>query len=684
MTTLESPVSELHRIGKSQAGKLRRLGIVTAGDLLWHLPQRYEDVSAITPIAKIQPEVLATIRGRVELVKNRRSFRRKMMITEIQIADDSGQLQAIWFRQPYIGKVLKPGDEIFLVGKPKPNLLGLQLVNPVYEKVKDQPIHTASIVPFYQLTEGLSHKQIRFLIKTSLDTIGDIHDELPDNIRRAEKFTLLSRALQQVHFPSSEAELQQAIARLKFEELFWLQLKVAYAKKFYQQQAASRLAFKETEIKEFVDSLPFKLTDDQRRTAWEIIKDLASVTPMNRLLQGDVGSGKTVVAALAMYNTTLNSHQSVLMAPTELLALQHFRELQSLLPKLSVALLTAKQKYIGPTAVSKAGIVKALGRQEIDIVVGTHSLLSEGIGVKNLGLVVVDEQHRFGVAQRQRLTEISRNKKSPHLLSLSATPIPRTLALTLYGDLSISTIRQKPLGRKPIITRLIEEAKRPQAYEFIRQKISQGQLIFVICPLIDESDILGVASVTKEQAKLQNEVFPDLSVRYLHGKMRSEEKKKLLNDFNDGAFPILVTTSVIEVGIDIPSATVMVIEGADRFGLAQLHQLRGRVGRSDAQSYCLLFTGSRSAMTLERLRLVCRESDGFALAEADLKLRGEGEVFGTRQSGIVNFKIAQIHDIDLIKKSHAWVSKVVTDDDDLKFYCSIEAKLKTTGVIHWE
>jgi ATP-dependent DNA helicase RecG len=405
---------------------------------------------------------------------------------------------------------------------------------------------------------------------------------------------------------------------------------------------------------------------------------------MNRLVQGDVGSGKTVVAALGILSSALNSYQSVLMAPTEVLAVQHYQTLEKLLPNMPKALLTAQHASRNGKKTTRANILEGLADQETLFIVGTHSLIQKDLHIPNLGLAIIDEQHRFGVEQRKTLMSIRHDVMVPHLLSLTATPIPRTLALTLYGDLELSTIKQMPQGRKPIITRVIDEKHRAKAYQFIRQAVKKGEQIFILCPLINESDKSESKSVLAEYARLKDVIFPDLEIRYLHGKLKSLEKKKILDDFKVGAFPILVTTSVIEVGIDIPKATIMVIEGAERFGIAQLHQFRGRVGRNDLQSYCLLFTDSTSDSTKQRLTLLTKSNDGFALAEADMKLRGEGEVFGTRQSGIVNFKIATLRDTDLIQSAKKHVQKLVADDMNLAYYKSIEHKLDERVAMHWE
>ncbi|MEK7584182.1 MAG: ATP-dependent DNA helicase RecG [Patescibacteria group bacterium] len=683
MVRLSDTISTLHHIGRKTEPKLNRLELYTVGDLLWHLPTRYEDLSQVIPVNAVESGQMVTVKGRVQSLSSRRSFRRRMTITELRLTDGTGTASAVWFNQAYIAKMLKAGDEMYLSGTAQKNLTGIQFTNPVYEKVRERQLHTAQIVPYYTLTAGVTHKQLRFLIDTALEQAEDIVDELPAEVIDGEKLPALHTALRTVHFPDNPEQLEAGKKRLKFEELFWAQLRVGYARKAYEKKRALRIGWSEQEAQRFVASLPFILTDDQRRAAWETLNNIRTTKPMNRLIQGDVGSGKTVVAALPILMTIRAGYQAALMAPTEILAVQHHATLQSLLPDLIIALLTSKNASLGSEATARAVVLKKLAAGAIDLLIGTHSLIQEGVRFKKLGLVVVDEQHRFGVGQRQRLTTLSPLKQAPHLLSLTATPIPRSLALTLYGDLDISTIRQKPLGRKPIMTRVVPERKRKDAYAFFRKKIGEGQQIFILYPLIDAGDDSERKAVLQEYERLQREIFPDLKLRYLHGRLKASEKKEILEDFKKNRFPILVTTSVIEVGIDIPNATIMVIEGAERFGLAQLHQFRGRVGRNDLQSYCLLFTNNTSEKTLHRLRLLVKYDDGFLLAEEDLKTRGEGNVFGTQQSGIVQFKVATLHDIDLIKKSRAWVDRIIERDADLSFYKQVKTKLSEND-IHWE
>ena len=668
-TQFRRPLSDLNRVGQKISTKLKKLDLENTLDLIFYFPVRYEDFSQVTNIENLEADLETTIKGKIELINNRRSWKRRMMLTEVVVADVTESIKIIWFNQPYIAKVLKAGDEIFISGKVTEDQFGLHFKNPVYEKVKADTAHTARIVPIYSLTEGVTQKQLRFIISQIVKEVDKLSEWLPAKIIKKYKLISLSEALEQIHFPESFSKLNEAKKRLGFDELFTVQLYNLQAKAELEKTKAFKIKFKEKQIKEFVSSLPFTLTAAQKKCAWQIIKDLEESKPMNRLLEGDVGSGKTVVAALAMYNVALNSQQAVLMAPTEILAQQHFETLEKVLGPDTVSLITRTKK-------------KILDDQKI--IVGTHALIQKKVEFKNLGLAIIDEQHRFGVEQRKTLQEKSGDKKTvPHLLSMTATPIPRTLALTIYGDLDLSIIDEMPKGRKKIITRLVEEKKRDKAYGFIKEKIKNQEQVFVICPLISESDKLGVKSVEEEYERLKKIIFPDLRIAKLHGKLKAKAKDEIMNDFKNKKYDILVATSVVEVGVDVPDATIMMIEGADRFGLAQLHQFRGRVGRSDKQSYCLLFTDSKSDKTLERLNALCKSTDGFRMAEYDLKLRGPGDVYGKEQSGFLSaFRIASLADHVLISEAKQAATDIRPEIDK---YPLILAKLdKFSHTIHLE
>jgi len=697
---LQIPIAQLGKIGKQLEKKLKNLGIKTIQDLLFYFPYRYEDYSQAKLIKDLEPGEQITIRAKVELIQTKRSWQKRRLITEAVVADESGRLKIIWFGQPFITKVLKIGDRVYFSGKPKADKLGVQMINPNYEKETVQKArgekattHTARIVPMYHLTSGISHKQLRYLVSQVIKFATEITEWIPDEIMEKADLVTLAEAVRGIHFPQDNTDLEQALRRLKFGELYILQLRAEMIRQSIKRSQASEIKFKQTEIKALVDSLPFQLTKAQKVVAWEILQDLERSEPMNRLLEGDVGSGKTVVAAMAMYSASLNNYQTVIMVPTEILAKQHFEELSGLLGnKNEIGLLTRTQIAVNNGNLaenSKIGqkreLLTKINSGELKIVVGTHALLSEKVDFKNLGLVIVDEQHRFGVEQRKIIREKSGNQKTmPHFLSMTATPIPRSFALTLYGDLDLSIINEMPLGRKPIKTLLVEAMNRDKAYKFIREQVKSGQQVFVICPLIESTVIPRVSeeslvhglrdpltsssahfirsesaqddknvekkSVMSEYEKLSKQIFPDLRVGYLHGKMKSKEKEETMDKFRKGETNILVSTSVIEVGVDIPNASVMMIEGAERFGLAQLHQFRGRVGRAEHQSYCLLFSHTQNEKTLERLKFFEANNDGFKVAEYDLETRGPGEVYGTTQSGLVdNLRLATLRDTELIK-----------------------------------
>jgi ATP-dependent DNA helicase RecG len=692
---LNTPVSNLSRVGATTARKLSRLGVKTAAELLNWLPFRYEDYRSIVPIGSLKDGAAVTVRGKIELIANKRSFRHRKIITEALVSDPSGSVRIVWFNQPFIVKNLKPGDVVFLSGKVKADMLGTQFSSPAYEReTTGETAHTARLVPIYPLTTGLTQKQIRFLITQILPLTDNITEWLPENI--LEKFDLapLGAAMRGIHFPKDEVDLKLSTERLKFNELFLMQLKAELARLKKTSENAPALKFKENEIKQFVAGLPYTLTRAQKVASWEILRDLQKATPMNRLLSGDVGSGKTVVAAMAAYNTVLNGYQAIVMAPTEILARQHYDTMSKLFgEKLRIALLTRSQflifnfKFFQPEAdrplaennikflnfkITKHQIFEAISDGSIDIIIGTHALLSEKVEFKDVGLVVVDEQHRFGVSQRKAIKDKTADI-SAHYLSMTATPIPRSLALMIYGDLDLSQINEMPPGRRPVITRLVEPKNRDKAYEFIRGQVKRGRQVFVVCPLIEEKeDTAGKKSeseieiinypffggglsekktVMAEFEKLTKRTFPDLRVGFLHGKLKPAEKEAAMAEFKKGAIDIMVATSVIEVGIDIPNASVMMIEGAERFGLAQLHQFRGRVGRSSHQSYCFLFTQSDALKALDRLGFFEKHSDGFKLAEKDLETRGPGEVYGTTQSGLAHLRLAKLTDKEIIKKT---------------------------------
>ena len=650
---LETRIEALNKVGKTTAKRLERLGIFTVNNFLHHYPFSYEDFSRVAPIKELREGDAVTVKGAIELIANRR-IRNRRSLTEALLTDETGSIRLVWFNQPYLTKNLETGTEVYISGVVKRDSLGLQFVSPAYELASRRNIHTARLVPMYPLTEGITQKQVRFLVEQSLPAASNLVDWLPEKIKKENNLITLGEAIKQIHFPDSDAQINSATERLKFDELFLVQLQTELARHERTVLRAPALTFHEEEIKKFVAGLLFILTKDQKIAAWEILKNIAEEAPMNRLLSGDVGSGKTVVAAVALYNAVLSGFQGIMMAPTEILAFQHFDSVCRLLPDQTLALFTRSQHLIFKnqerSEVSKKELQKIITSGEANVILGTHALLSEGVEFKNVGLAVVDEQHRFGVLQRKVIKEKGRGV---HFLSMTATPIPRSLALMVYGDLDVSIIREMPPGRKPVTTRIVEPRNRDKAYEFIRKEVEKGGQVFVVCPLIEDNPSAQIEkkSVLTEYKKLSEQIFPEMRVSYLHGKMKGEEKEKIMAAFKNKENDILVSTSVIEVGVDVPNATVMMVEGADRFGLAQLHQFRGRVGRSDKQSYCFVFSDNGSSRTLERLRFFEKHQNGFELAEKDLELRGPGEVYGTTQSGMMQLRLAKLSDTALIKKA---------------------------------
>ena len=641
--------------------KLARLGIATIRDLLLFFPRRYEDFSSVTPIAFVRPGVKTTVRGRIYDIGARQTKYRRMALTEAVLGDDSGTtLRVVWFNQPWVAKSLQKGDEIFVAGEADLNG-GLVMKNPDHEKVSLRPQHAARLVPIYRETEGLTSKWLRSKLQSLLRYADELEEFLPHELIARRGFLSRAEAVRQVHFPQSTQSLERARERLAFEEMFVLQLAAQLAKRARKALTAQAVPFDEPTARGFVKALPFTLTKAQRLAAWQILRDIARAQPMNRLLEGDVGSGKTVVAAMAMHHVARAGFQSVLLAPTEVLAHQHADVIQSLLGpfQVDVGLL------VGSTPASaRKPMLAALADGQLPVLIGTHALIEEGVQFRDLALTVVDEQHRFGVGQRLAVRQ--KGERTPHFLSMTATPIPRTLGLTLFGDLDISILAEMPPGRQPVKTRMVPPEKRADAYNFIRKQVNAGRQVFVICPLIQESDKLGVRSATQELEKLQRDIFPELASRIalLHGRLKSAEKEAVMAGFQRGEVAILVSTSVVEVGIDIPNATVMMIEGADRFGLAQLHQFRGRVGRGLEESWCFLFTDAEDPQSLKRLQAVVTNQSGFDLAEIDLELRGWGDLAGYRQHG-KDFKMASLLDAVLISDAQSEAVRLLDRDPTL-------------------
>jgi len=691
---LNASITSVRSVGARSAARLARLGIQTVRQLLWHLPSRYEDYSQSVPIADVVVGEKQSIQGEVISIATRNIWPKRMTITTATIRDESGAIRAVWFNQPYLEETLASGTMVSLAGKIVLDKRGLYISGPIYEKVGSTRsdagtlVHTGRLIPIYPETEGVTSKFLRFLIQPILEHLN-IVDPLPDAIRRAYDLAPLSDALRVLHYPESEEDVPAARERLAFDDLLLLQLKALRERRFIHQLKSTSIVMNAVYMRELIAHLPFTLTKDQRVATLEILKDMERPYPMNRLLEGDVGSGKTVIAFLVALHAAREGHQTVLLAPTEVLAHQHYKTLQTLIqniPDITTAYITGSSAYLSDKEASKPAVKKAIRAGTAHIVIGTHALIQQDVLFHSLALVVIDEQHRFGVHQRAALMKADRGSTAriPHLLSMTATPIPRTLAMTIFGDLDISILREKPKGRLLIHTKVVGAEERQAVYDFIRSEVKSGRQVFVICPAIELPTAVApvstgktlkqtklsalwaqVKAVEDEFKKLSKDMFPDLKIAMLHGRMKPAQKKTVMHEFKEGWHDILVATSVIEVGVDVPNASIMVIEGADRFGLAQLHQFRGRVGRAEHQSYCFLFP-TDDVTANRRLKAMTMTDDGFALAEQDMRIRGPGEFFGIKQSGIPDLTMTALANVELIKKAREAAVTLMKTDPDLK------------------
>ncbi|MFZ2126609.1 MAG: ATP-dependent DNA helicase RecG [Candidatus Microsaccharimonas sp.] len=649
---LTTSLDHIKGVGEKTAEQFALAGLHTVNDLITFLPRAYEDFSEVTSIADISPGK-RTIKARCEKIATR-PVRRGLRITTATLYDDTGKLQAVWFNQPYREKQLKTGEEFYFSGEFEFNFNRYQLSNPSAEKVSEMPVQTDRILPIYRAIHGLKTPLVRKILSELRPLMTMLPETLPESIVKSEKLMSRAEAITAMHFPESAEEIARAKERIGFEELFALLL----ASQLNRQENAKlhgwKIPFNQAVVKAFVEKLPFRLTGAQRSAAWEILQDFEKDAPMNRLLQGDVGSGKTVVAGLAARQAAHEGFQTALMAPTEILASQHAETLNNLLSPfgVSVGLLTGSVK-----GKVREQLYKAIKDGSVDVVVGTHALIQSGVEFHRLGFVVIDEQHRFGVNQRQEL--LKKSQRMPHLLAMTATPIPRSLALTVYGELDVSILNERPKDRKDIATKIWSPNSRPQLYALMEEQLKQGRQAYVICSLIDNNPGNELKSVQAEFKRLDVGVFKHRRIGLLHGKLKPSEKEAVMRQFSEGEIDILVSTTVVEVGVDVPNATVILIEDADRFGLAQLHQLRGRVGRSSYQSYCYLMTSGSNAPT-QRLKEIEKSNDGFYLAEVDLKLRGPGEIYGRAQHGELNLQVASLADTRLVwriqKVAEAFVS----------------------------
>ena len=660
MADLNTDVRYIKGIGEAKAKALGKLGIFTLGDLIGWFPRRYEDRRETRPISSLIPGETACVAAMIASEPKVSHIRKGMDLVKVRAVDDTGALDVTFFNQSWLKNQLRVGETYIFYGRAEGSLLRKTMAGPVVEPEGRQEF-TGRIVPVYPLTAGVSQLLLSRAIRQGLDECADIlPDCLPDSVRQTHGLCRVNYAYENIHFPESPEALDIARRRLAFEELFFFAIGLKLLR--FRRETVSVEPFRPVDMAPFYDALPFILTGAQRRCVDEAIADMTAGKPMNRLCQGDVGSGKTMVAAACVYFCVKNGRQAALMAPTELLAEQHYRGLAPLLEQLGLrcALLTGSTP-----AKTKRSVTAQLASGELDFAIGTHALISGGVAYANLGLVVTDEQHRFGVAQRTALAE---KGEHPHTLVMSATPIPRTLALILYGDLDVSVIDQLPPGRKPIETYAVTSAYYPRLYAFIRKQVEAGRQVYIVCPMVSENEDLPDErkAVTEYAQKLQSEIFPDLRVAYVHGKMKSREKDTVMSAFAAGETNILVSTTVIEVGVDVPNASLMVVENAERFGLSQLHQLRGRVGRGQHQSYCVLVSDNKNDETRQRLRAMTKTADGFKIAEEDLRLRGPGDFFGLRQHGLPGLRVADIGcDTRLLTEAQTAAEELLAHDPSL-------------------
>ena len=659
MARLSDPITILKGVGPTKAKQFAQLNIVTLEDLICHFPRGYEDRTRLVPISQLEVDRPACFKAMVMNAPRTNHIRKGLDVTKVQVADYSGRLNLTFFNQKYTTDRLQYGREYIFYGTLTGDYTGYGMTSPVFEELDAPPVTTRRVLPIYPLTAGLSNASVVKAVQQAL-AICDVPAEiLPGSVRRQYGILPAERAYYAIHQPASMEEAELAKRRLIFEEFFVFSAGLALMRAARAGKTAE--PYKNLDLSPFHSALPFRLTGAQNRAIGEIVSDLSRGAPMNRLVQGDVGSGKTMVAAAAAYLAVKNGRQAALMAPTEILAEQHFRSLSKLLEPLGVRVclltggLTPKNKQLTRDAVASG---------QVDLVIGTHALVSDTTNFRDLGMVIADEQHRFGVAQRSALSE---KGNDPHLLVMSATPIPRTLALLMYGDLELSVLDELPPGRQQTDSFLVGESYRARINAFIRKQVAEGHQCYVVCPAVEENEELDLKSATVWAQTLQQTVFPDLKVALLHGQMKGGEKEAVMASFARKEADVLVATTVIEVGVDVPNATLMVVEDADRFGLSQLHQLRGRVGRGDAKSYCILVSHNKNPETLARLKALCATTDGFKIAEEDLKMRGPGDFFGARQSGLPVFRVANLScDLQTLKQaqeaSRDWIEQEGTAD----------------------
>ncbi len=709
------------RLDLNQKKALRRLGLFSVADLLYHFPVRYSDISELKKISELVAGETATVYGKVSKLKTKKGFRSKIPMAEGEIEDLSGKIKIIWFHQAYLAKMIHDGDTVKLTGKVTESKNGTYLANPEFEKMPDMPIDSHETLfsknttdnqgfsyPVYHETRGITSKWFYHAIEKIMrdQTLDNIEDYVPKDVLQKYNLPTLKTALIWIHKPKNLKDAESARKRFAFEEVFCIQLERQHDKIEYRKNKSFRIQPEDKNVSEFLKRFPFEPTKSQIKSINTILEDIGRNFPMSRLLEGDVGSGKTAVAATASYATVMQrpegksfgNLQVAYMAPTEILATQHFESFIKYFKHLpiNIGLITgsgcrkfpSKVNPAGWTDISRNQILKWAALGDMHILIGTHALIQKSVKFKNLALCVIDEQHRFGTAQRKKF--VRKDGVGPHLLSMTATPIPRTLALTIYGDLDLSLLEEMPMGRKQIITEIITPDKRDQTYEEIRRELKAGRQAYVICPRIFEADpekemALNVKSAVSEAKRLKKEVFREYEIGVLHSKMSKIKKEEVMQDFTDGKIHILCATSVVEVGVNVPNATVIIIEGAERFGLAQLHQLRGRVIRSSHQAYCYIFAEAKSAKTIDRLRALKTAKNGFELAELDLSLRGAGELGGTKQWGITDLGMEAIKNIKMVEAARTEATRIISEDPELSNYPLLKNKVKEkTTEFHFE
>ena len=702
---LSTPIEQIPRVGPQYQKKLRRLGIRTIGQLIFHFPHRYEDFSNVIPISKAEEGGPFCVRGQITDIRIFKAFRKKIILTQATISDETGKIKALWFNQPYLIDALKKGTFVCLAGKIKGQKSSKYFSSPAYEKFENWKLeignsdlaHTGRLVPVYPETEGLSSRWLRNILWPILKKLGsELPDPLPKKLKDKYNLPDFQKSIWQIHFPDSLELAQKARKRFTFEELFVLSLFILKERMKVAREKSVSIPISLKTIKDFVKSLPFKLTDDQRKSAWQILKDIEKKRPMNRLLEGDVGSGKTVVAALAALNVIMAGYQVAMMAPTEILTRQHYQTFNRFLKKykLKIGFIVGKESRLSDKKIKKKTLLDKIRKGQVDMVIGTHALVQKEVTFGKLALVIIDEQHRFGVEQRAKLCR--QKDIIPHLLSMTATPIPRTLSLTFYGDLDLSLIKQLPKGRKKIVTEIVPPKGRKETYAFVKGEMKKGRQVFVICPRIEiknqeegqdirRNSWLEAKAVEEEYKKLSKEVFPEFKVEMLHGRMEKGKKERIMKKFKEGKIDVLVSTSVVEVGIDVRNATIMMIEGADKFGLAQLHQFRGRVGRGEEQSFCFLLCDFISQTENRRMRALIKFDSGFDLAEKDLEIRGPGDFSGQRQWGVPDIAMEALKDIGLVEETRKEAAETLKESPDLKAYPPLRDRLESfKRMIHLE